>query len=89
MYKVEFLPTITSYDLFDAIGKRFGRKDITISDLFETVPSDNGFYPYWLNRDNEIGAMPPKEAMAYMMVKETLDKDFQVATNLVLIDVSW
>lgn len=89
MYKAEYMPTVTSYDLFDAIGKRFGRKDITLSDLFETEPSDTGFYIYWLNRDNEIGKMSPKEAMTYMMVKQTLDKDFRVATNLVLIDISW
>lgn len=88
MYKVECLPAITSCDLFDAIDKRFGRKDITLSDLFEAEVPDYGFYPYWLNRDNEISGMPPKEAMAYMMVKQTLNKDFRIATNLVLIDVS-
>ena len=89
MYKAEYMPVVTSYDLFEAIGKRFGRKDISLSDLFEAEPSDNGIYPYWLNRENEIGKMPAKEAMTYMMVKESLIKDFRVYTHFVLIDTSW
>ena len=83
------MPVVTSYDLFEAINKRFGRNDISLSDLFKDEPSDDGIYPYWLNRENEIGKMSAKEAMTYMMVKQTLNKDFRVATNLVLIDTSW
>ncbi len=89
MYKVEYMPVVTSYDLFEAINKRFGRNDISLSDLFKDEPSDDGIYPYWLNRENEIGKMSAKEAMTYMMVKQTLNKDFQVYTHLVLIDTSW
>ena len=89
MYKAEYMPVVTSYDLFKAINKRFGRNDISLSDLFKDGPSDYGIYPYWLNRENEIGKMSAKEAMTYMMVKQTLNKDFRVATNLVLIDTSW
>ena len=89
MYKSEYMPVVTSYDLFEAIDKRFGRNDISLSDLFKVEPSDNGIYPYWLNRENEIGKMSAKEAMTYMMVKQTLNKDFRIATNLVLIDTSW
>ena len=89
MYKAEYMPVVTSYDLIEAIDKRFGRNDISLSDLFKAEPSDDGIYPYWLNRENEIGKMSAKEAMTYMMVKQTLNKDFRVATNLVLIDTSW
>ena len=89
MYKAEYMPVVTYYDLFEAINKRFGRNDISLSDLFKDEPSDDGIYPYWLNRENEIGKMSAKEAMTYMMVKQTLNKDFRVATNLVLIDTSW
>ena len=89
MYKAEYMPVVTSYDLFGAIDKRFGRNDISLSDLFKDEPPDNGIYPYWLNRENEIGKMSAKEAMTYMMVKQTLNKDFRVATNIVLIDTSW
>ena len=89
MYKAEYMPVVTFYDLFEAINKRFGRNDISLSDLFKDEPSDDGIYPYWLNRENEIGKMSAKEAMTYMMVKQTLNKDFRVATNLVLIDTSW
>ena len=89
MYKAEYMTVVTSYDLFEAINKRFGRNDISLSDLFKDEPSDDGIYPYWLNRENEIGKMSAKEAMTYMMVKQTLNKDFRVATNLVLIDTSW
>ena len=89
MYKAEYMPVVTSYDLFEAINKRFGRSDISLSDLFKDEPSDDGIYPYWLNRENEIGKMSAKEAMTYMMVKQTLNKDFRVANKLVLVDTSW
>ena len=89
MYKAEYINVITSYDLFFFFFKRFGRNDISLSDLFKNEPSDDGIYPYWLNRENEIGKMSAKEAMTYMMVKQTLNKDFRVATKLVLIDTSW
>ena len=89
MYKAEYMRVVTSYDLFEAIDKRFGRNDISLSDLFKDEPSDDGIYPYWLNRENEIGKMSAKEAMTYMMVKQTLNKDFRVANKLVLIDTSW
>ena len=89
MYKAEYMPVVTSYDLFEAIDKRFGRNDISLSDLFDVCSAYCGFYPYWLNRESEIGKMSAKEAMTYMMVKQTLNKDFRVANKLVLIDTSW
>ena len=83
MYRYSYLPVVQFEELQKAVKERF-KKVITEEEIFwEDV--EEGIYSYPL--DAPLAVLPPERAINYHFIKTSLEKDFNLFTKEVLIEV--
>ena len=87
MYNFNYTPIVSMSDISEAMNKRFGRA-IEASDLFEEPHKGTCMYYSLENSDKTLGQMEPIKANTYMFVRTVINKDFNIHTAGILVEIS-
>lgn len=86
MFNFNYTPIVSINDIGEAMTQRFGRT-IEASELFEEPHRGTCMYYSLDISDKALGQMEPLKANTYMFMKAVINKDFNVHTAGVLIEI--